>query len=122
MIGPTSLKGEVLLALEAIGERLAGELLEDEEVRAVVGRGDLDQLADVRALDRRGDARLALEAAHEVGLHRRAGEEDLDGDVATATTFSRGVAGGGPDLAHPPRPSRRVTLYPASMSPGWIAT
>jgi hypothetical protein len=104
---PDLAEGQVLLALEPIGQRLAGELLEHQQVRAVRGLAHLDELADVGALDGRGDLRLALEALHQIRLHRRAGEEHLDRHVPRAERASLvervgPVAGGGPDLAHPP--------------------
>ncbi len=83
-------EGEVLLALEAIGEGLAAELLEDEEVGAVGGRAHLDELADVRALDGGGDAGLALEAADEIRLEGGARQQHLDGHVGAARRRSRG--------------------------------
>src|SRR5262249_7040568 len=78
------------------GEGLAVEAFEHEQVRALVALGDLEELADVGALDGAGDLGFTLEAADEVWLHGRAGEEDLDGDLAFGL-----VADGGPDFAHP---------------------
>jgi hypothetical protein len=86
---------QVLLALQAIRERLPVQPLEHEQVRALVVRGHLEELAHVRALDRAGDLGLPLEAAHEIRLHRRAGEQDLDRHLAPGL-----VADGRPDLPH----------------------
>ena len=75
------------------------------EVGAVVVGGHLDELADVGALDGGGDAGLALEAAHQIGLERGAGEQDLDGHVGPGSLPSR-LAHGSPDLAHPAAPEQ----------------
>src|SRR5262249_50667130 len=86
---------EALLAFQPVREPLALELREDEQLRAGRGRAHLDELADVRALDRRRDLRLALEALDEIGLHRGAREQHLDRDLARIRLPLRS-----PHLAH----------------------
>jgi hypothetical protein len=92
---------QVLLALEPVGERLAGELLEHEQMRAVVGLIDAEQTTDERALDGARDLRLALEAFDEIGLHRRSLQQHLDRDLAPV-----GVVDGSPDFAHASTPEQ----------------
>ena len=67
--------------LEAGGERLPVEMRHDEEVRAV-GVADVVDAADMRMIERRDGARLALEPRAQVGIAGDVRREDLDGDAA----------------------------------------
>ena len=67
--------------LEASGERLPIQAWHDQKMRAV-GFADVVDAADVRMLERRDGARLALEARAEVRVAGDFGREDLDRDAA----------------------------------------
>ena len=78
----TSSNGSPPSAADAVGQRLADELLHDEVGAAVVERAEVVHLADVRVADRAGGARLLVEAPHGVLLPRLGRVEHLDGDRA----------------------------------------
>ncbi|MBK6515340.1 MAG: hypothetical protein IPG04_14760 [Polyangiaceae bacterium] len=71
-------------------------VLEDQQVRTVVVRRDVEQLADERAVDGPGDLGLALGSGGRGRASSRALQQHLDRDLSTA------VVDGGPNLAHPP--------------------
>jgi len=73
---------EALATHEDAPERLTEEALHDEERRAASGRPVVEDGADVGVMDRRDDARLALEAARLDRIAREA-ERDLHRDEAT---------------------------------------
>ena len=80
--------------LEAVGERLAREVLHHQEGRTVV-LADVVERADVRVVQAGDGLRFALEAGAAVRVGADLGREDLDGDGAVEA----GVAGL-VDLAH----------------------
>ena len=84
-------------AEDPLGERLALQVLHDQEGRAVV-LADVEQGADARVGERRQGARLALEARPAVGVRGQGGRQHLDGDGAVETGIPGAI-----DLAHPAR-------------------
>ena len=76
-------------------QRLAVEQLGDH-VRLPVGGADVVDRDDVGIVERRGGARLLLEAVQPVGVGGEVGRQHLDGDVAVEA-----VVAGAIDLAHP---------------------
>jgi len=83
---------------EPVGERFALEMLHDEVVHPVLVP-HVEERADVRVVEARDDARLALEALARLGAHRQVPLEDLDGDGPVQARVPRPV-----DLAHSPGP------------------
>ncbi len=79
---------------EAIGERLALEVLEHQEIETGV-LADVVQRADVRMIERGDGPRLALEAHAEVGVARDVGGEHFDGDQPIESSVTRPI-----DFAH----------------------
>ena len=77
-------------------ERLAVEVLHDEELEAVL-LPDVVERADVRMVEPRDGAGLALEALAPIGLRRRVRRQDLDRDRAADAGVDRAV-----DVAHAP--------------------
>ncbi len=65
-------------------QRRPVEQLHDQE-RQVAVMADVVERADVRMVERRGGARLALEALERRGILRELGREELDGDLAAET-------------------------------------
>jgi hypothetical protein len=99
--------------LQAGAQRLAVEQLTDEVWHAVV-HADIVEGDDVRVIDGRGGARLALEARPPGGVGANGVGQDLDGDVASEADVVGTVDGAhaaGPDeaadLVRPEHGSRR---------------
>ena len=89
---------------DALAQRLALEQLRDD-VRRAVSRADVEDREDVRMVERRGGARLLLEAAQPIGIGRERGGQDLDRDLASEPRVARAV-----DLAHAAGAERREDL------------
>ena len=87
---------ELRLAQEALGQRLAEELLHHQVGAPVVELTHVVDLADVRVPERARDPRLVLEARHRVALLRALRVQHLDRDQPTD-----GQVLGLVDLPHP---------------------
>ena len=87
------------LTCETRGERLALEVLHDEELDAR-GRPDIVERADVRMRKRCDRARFALEANTRTFVVKQTWRDYLDGNNAAEPRVARAI-----DLAHPPAPS-----------------
>src|SRR5262249_1443630 len=87
-------------AFQAFRERLALEVLHDEEVLA-----DAVERADVRMRELRNGPRLAREPFAELRIVRELGRQDLDGDEASQPRVARAV-----HLAHPAGAERLFDL------------
>ena len=94
---------------EPLGQRLALEILHDQEVNPVLA-ADVMERADVRMIQRGDGARLTLEALASLGIVGDLRRQDLDRHVPTEP----GVAGA-VDLAHPARAEPRVDLIRANL-------
>ena len=90
---------EQAAALEAIGQRVAGDVFQDE-VGQPVALADIVQRADMRVGHPRDGARFALKA---LGVARRKGGlgQELERDDAIETRIAGAI-----DLAHPAGPER----------------
>src|SRR5438034_8622161 len=69
---------------------------------------DIEQRADVRMLERRDGARLALEAITELRVGSELSRQHLDRNGPVQRRVARAI-----DLAHPARPERREDLVRA---------
>ena len=83
-------------ALEAIGQRAAGDELEDQKslrARSVAGWNLFEPVdcGDVRMVQRGEDLRFTLEAADAIGIQLCRIGEDLDGDVASEAGITRAI-------------------------------
>ncbi len=76
------LEGQATFGGDAIGERLADELLHDQVRAPVLERAEVVDLADVRVANGPCGARLLVEASNRVLLPRLVGVQHLDGDRA----------------------------------------
>src|SRR5215470_6728835 len=79
---------------EASRQRFTFQVLHDEEVEPIL-RADVVQDANVRVVERRDRASLALEALAQIPIVRHASRKDFDGDDAIETRVARAI-----DLAH----------------------
>jgi hypothetical protein len=79
---------------DAIGERLAFDQLHRQKADSVVGLGAVER-GDVLMVERRQNARLALEAGEPFGVVRDVVGEDLDRDLAAEPGVARAI-----DLTH----------------------
>src|SRR5262245_65027243 len=79
---------------QAFGQGLAFEILQHEKVDALV-MADVEQRADVRMVQRRDRAGLAVEAFAQPGVGRKRRGKHLDGHGAIEPRIARAV-----DLAH----------------------
>ena len=89
------------VAAQPLAQRLALEQLRDDVRRAVV-RADVVDREDVRMIQRRGRARLLLEARQTLGIGGERG-----GSTLMATSRPRRGIARAIDLAHPARPEQR---------------
>ena len=77
---------------KTLAEVLAGDVLHGDESNRVGRVADRVQPVnggDVGVVQRGEQLRLALEAAHPLGVDRKRGGEDLDGDVAVEARVAR---------------------------------
>ena len=81
-------------ARDRVGERLPFEVLHDQVVDAVL-MADVVERADVRMVQPRDRARLAVEALAQLRARGEMRGQDLDGDVAVETRVAGAI-----DLAH----------------------
>ena len=96
----------------ACGERLAFEILQDEEVDAVL-LADVEQRADVRVAERRDRARLALEALAQLRIAGERRGQDLDRDHAIEPGIARPI-----HFAHAARADEGDDFVGAELCPG----
>jgi hypothetical protein len=80
---------------DAVLQRLAVEQFHDQEPLTVV-LADVEERADVRVVERGGDARLALEAVHRLLIARQLRRQDLDRDLPAEARVLGAI-----DDAHP---------------------
>ncbi len=95
------LREEPAVALDAVRERLAVEVLHHHVARVVGEDAEVEDLADVLRSDERRRLRLALEALDHVGLRRDAEVEHLDRHLAADADVLALVDG-----AHPSSPEQ----------------
>ena len=81
--------GEGGAASDQTRERLAFEVLHDDERRAVLGDLDVEHARDVWALELHEGAGLALEARDHVGLVHRLAAQELERDVLVEAQVTR---------------------------------
>ena len=93
-------------------QRLPFEILEHEEVDAVL-MPDVVQRADVRMIERRDRARLALEALAQLRIRRERRRQDLDRHRAIEPRIARPI-----DLAHATRADERDDFIGAEVHAG----
>ncbi len=89
------------------GERLAFEILHDQKIDAVL-TPDIVERADMRVIERRNRARLALEPLARLGIARHVRRQDLDRDGAIQARVAGFV-----DLAHAARAKGGLNLVGA---------
>ena len=97
---------------EAFGDRLPFQMLQHEEVDAVLV-ADVEQGADVRMIQRRDRARLAFEALAQLRVGRERGGENLDRDRPIEPRVAGLV-----DLAHAACPEGGEDLVRAEAGAG----
>jgi len=93
--------------VEPRGERLAFEILHDEEVGALFAT-DVMERADVRMVQRRDGARFAVEAFAELRIRRQRVRQDLDRHRAIEARIARPI-----HLPHAARAEGRLDLIRA---------
>ena len=98
--------------LQPFGQRLAVEILHDEEVDAVLA-AHVIQGADVRVIELRDRVRLAIEPLTELRIGGERFGQDLDRDAAIEPCVARLV-----DFAHAPRAEEGQDLVRAEASAG----
>jgi hypothetical protein len=96
-------------AAHSLTQRLAFDQLEDDPADGLTALGyilfEAINGADVGMIQRRKDARFALEARLAVGVGAEAVRQDFDGHVAAEARVVRAI-----DLAHPTRPDSLLQL------------
>src|SRR5688572_26182154 len=90
----------------------ADEFHHDERAGAL--RLEPIEVRDVRVIERREDARLALETDHPIGIGGERIRKDLDGDAAVQLRVLCAI-----DLAHSARAKGRPDLVRSESSP-WL--
>jgi hypothetical protein len=98
---------------EAIGKRLAFEVLHHEERRALL-LADVVERADMRVIEVRDRARFVLEAFTELQVSRDVRGQYLDRDGALQASVARFV-----DFAHAAGPERGLDLVRAEAPTGF---
>jgi hypothetical protein len=98
--------------LQARGERLSFDELQDEELGSVRFFQPIDR-SDVRMIERSEEARFALKARDPLRIVAEPVGDNLDRDVAAQP----GIAGA-IDLSHPAGPDGRVDLIQADANAG----
>ncbi len=93
---------EPLEAADPLLERLAGDVLKDDERRTAI-LADVDHLHDVRVVELRDGARLAAEALELLGVAGDRPQHQFDRDAALEHDVERPV-----DVRHPARTDLRI--------------
>jgi len=97
-------------SIKARGKRLAFQILQHEEVDALV-MADIMKRADVRVIQRRDCARFSVEAFAELRIRGECLRQNLDGDRPIQTGVPRPV-----DLAHSARAQGSLDFIRAETS------
>ncbi len=97
---------------QAFSQRLPFEILQHQKVDAIV-MADVEQRADVRMIERRDRARLAVEAFAQLRVGGERGGEDLDRHRAIEPRIPGAV-----DLTHAPRADERDDFISAEAYAG----